>query len=109
MLLQLEESRAREFQCISQSKSLTDQCTQATRECNDAKKKLAILEKEKIQLDLKVAELEKKLDASSLKKSRPEQNPDLTRIYKQLQSMLANELSKNAVLRDALAAGVGTQ
>lgn len=61
-----------------------------------------------MQLDLQVATLQKKLNAASLKKSKPKQNPELTALYKQLQSMLASELSKNSALRDALAAGVST-
>ena len=107
-VVQLEELRARELQSISQSKSLTDQYTEATLELDNTKKKLANLEKEKTQLDLKVAALQKRLNAASLKRSKPQQNPELTALYKQLQSMLANELSKNSALRDALAAGVST-
>ena len=107
-MLQLEELRARELQNISHSKSLADQYTEATLELDNAKKRLANLEKEKMQLDLQVAALQKKLKAASLKKSKPEQNPELTALYKQLQSMLASELSKNSALRDALAAGVST-
>ena len=64
------------------------------------------LEKQKFESDLEVATLKKKLSEVSLKKSKPQQNPELTRLYKQLQSMLASELSKNSALRDALAAGV---
>lgn len=102
----MDELRARELQNISQRKSLTDQYTEATLELDNTKKKLASVEKEKMELDLQVAALKKKLNAASLKRPKPEQNPELTRLYKQLQSMLANELSKNSALRDALVAGV---
>jgi len=63
-------------------------------------------QKEKTELDLQVAALKKKLNGAFLKKPKSEQNPEFTRVYKQLQSMLASELSKNSALRDALAAGV---
>ena len=105
-MLQLQELRARELQNFSQSKTLTDQYTQATLDLDNARKKLMSLEKEKMELDLEVATLKKKINAASSKKAKPEQNPELTRLYKQLQSMLASELSKNSALRDALAAGV---
>ena len=107
-MLQLEELRARELQSISQSKSLADQYTEATLELDSTKKRLVNLEKEKMQLDLQMAALQKKLNSASLKKSKPVQNPKLTALYKQLQSMLSSELSKNSALRDALAAGVST-
>lgn len=106
LLLQLEELRARELQNISQCKSLTDQYTEATRELDSTKRKLMNLEKEKMELGLEVTALKKKLNEASSKKLKPQQNPELTRLYKQLQSMLASELSKNSALRDALAAGV---
>ena len=106
LLLQLKELRARELQNINQSKTLTDQYTEATLELDNARKKLMSLEKEKMELDLQVATLKKRLNAASSKKAKPEQNPELTRLYKQLQSMLASELSKNSALHDALAAGV---
>lgn len=107
LLLQLEELRARELKNLSQSKCLTDQYTEVALELDNTKKKLVNLQKEKTELDLQVATLKKKINGATLKKPKSEQNPEFTRVYKQLQSMLASELSKNSALRDAVAAGVG--
>jgi len=67
---------------------------------------MATLEKEKTELGVQVTALKKRLSEVSSRKHKSEANPELARVYKQLQSMLASELSKNSALRDALAAGV---
>lgn len=98
--------RAKELHNISQTKSLTDQCTETALELDHAKKKMANLEKEKTELGVQVAALKKRLSEASTRNHKSEANPELARVYKQLQSMLASELSKNSTLRNALAAGV---
>ena len=67
---------------------------------------MANLEKEKTELRGQVAAMNKRLSEASTRKQKSEANPELARVYKQLQSMLASELSKNSALRNALAAGV---